>query len=163
METRKLEKINVFVDILEKISTLSTSSKLKVAAIAFKRDFKNIAAFGYNGSYKNANVNSITGTEEESLLPGQSGFVHAEMNMIAKFREQDPENYIVFLTHSPCSICSKLLINADFQYIFWKEEYRETKHLDKYFNGNVKAYGKIDDLCDNIDLLNTTFGKNNKI
>ena len=159
METRKLEKINVFVDILEKISTLSTSSKLKVAAIAFKRDFKNIAAFGYNGSYKNANVNSVTGTEEESLLPGQSGFVHAEMNMIAKFREQDPENYIVFLTHSPCSICAKLLINADFKYIFWKEEYRETEHLDKYFNDNVKAYGKIDDLYNNIDLLDKTFKK----
>jgi deoxycytidylate deaminase len=94
---------------------------------------------------KKATINQETGTEEESLEPGHSGFVHAEMNMIAKFREHDPENYVVLLSHSPCSVCAKLLINADFQYIFWKEEYRETSHLDKYFKGSIKAYGKMED------------------
>jgi dCMP deaminase len=159
MNTRALEKIKVFVGILEGISTLSTSSRLKVSAIAFRRDFKGIAAFGYNGSYKNAEINQETGTEEESLLPGHSGFVHAEMNMIAKFREQDPENYVVFLTHSPCSVCAKLLINADFRYVFWKEEYRETSHLDKYFRDNLKAYGKIEQLMTEEYLLESTFIK----
>jgi dCMP deaminase len=159
MSTRTLEKIQVFVDILNGISTLSMSSNLKVAAIAFRRDFKGIAAFGYNGSYKNAGINEETGTEEESLLSGHSGFVHAEMNMIAKFREHDPENYVVFLTHSPCSVCAKLLINADFQYIFWKEEYRETSHLNKYFQGNLKAYGKIEELYQKEYLLEGIFPK----
>lgn len=158
--SRTLEKIQVFVDILDQISTLSTSSKLKVSAIAFRKDFKNIAAFGYNGSYKNALINADTGTEEESLLPGYSGFVHAEMNMIAKFREHDPENYIVFLTHSPCAVCAKLLINADFRYIFWKNDYRQTSHLDKYFQGNIKAYGKIEKLFTEKLLFETAFSSN---
>ncbi len=154
---RTVEKVEVFEEILQKISSLSTSSSLKVAAIAFRRDFKNIAAFGYNGSFKNAEINTETGTEEESLEPGKSGFVHAEMNMIAKFREQDSENYAVFLTHSPCTVCAKLLINADFKFVYWLNEYRETAHLDKYFKNNLIGYGKIQDLKKNIKLLEKTF------
>jgi len=156
---RTVEKIVVFEEILQKISSLSTSSSLKVAAIAFRRDFKNIAAFGYNGSFKNANINPDTGTEEESLEPGKSGFVHAEMNMIAKFREQDPENYVVFLTHSPCTVCAKLLINADFKFVYWLNEYRETEHLDKYFKHNIIGYGKIEQLKEIGTLLGKTFPK----
>jgi dCMP deaminase len=154
---RTIKKIEIFEDILKTISSLSTSTSLKVACIAFQRNFKNIAAFGYNGSYKNASINSETGTEEESLEPGKSGFVHAEMNMIAKFREHNPENYVIFLTHSPCTVCAKLLINADFKFVYWLTEYRETAHLEKYFENNLIGYGKIEDLKRENILLEKTF------
>lgn len=154
---RTIKKVETFEDILQKISSLSTSSTLKVAAMAFRYDFKNIAAFGYNGSYKGADINEETGTEEESLEQGRSGFVHAEMNMIAKFREQDPNNYVIFLSYSPCTVCAKLLINADFKYVYWKNEYRETAHLDKYFKNNLIGYGKIEDLKNSKELMQKTF------
>jgi deoxycytidylate deaminase len=101
MTSRSKQKLHIFSQIVKDISSLSISSRLKVGALAVKQDFTKIASFGYNGSYKNAPVNELTGTEEESLLPGESGLIHAEVNMIAKFREPDPENYIVLLTHSP--------------------------------------------------------------
>lgn len=99
-----------------------------------KKDFTKIASFGYNGNYFNAPINETTGTEEESLEPGKDGFIHAEMNAIAKFRENDPENYIVFVSHSPCANCAKMLANSGFRYIYWAEEYRETSHIDSIFN-----------------------------
>ena len=133
MNTRNIEKVDTFARILKEISQLSTSSKLKVGAIAVHKKFQKIASFGYNGSYPNAPTFSITRTEEESLEPGQSGFIHAEVNMIAKFREHDPENYIVMLTHSPCKMCTKVLVNAGFRWIYWIEEYRETNHLADMF------------------------------
>jgi dCMP deaminase len=143
---RAKQKIEVYTEILWRISTLSTSSRLKVACILLKKDFTKIASFGYNGNYFNAPVNIETGTEEESLEPGKDGFIHAEQNALAKFREIDPENYIVLITHSPCSNCSKLLVNSGFRWIYWMEDYRETSHLTDIFyrcgvgHGNIKKF-----------------------
>lgn len=135
-------KINTFVEILLNIKQLSNSSTINVGCMALKKDFSKIASFGYNGSYSGAGINPKTGTEEESLVPGESGFVHAEMNMIAKFKEHDPENYIVLLTLSPCKMCTKILVNAGFKYVYWIDEYRDTDHLSIFTecgisNGNV--------------------------
>jgi dCMP deaminase len=111
--------------------------------MTLKRDFSKIASFGYNGSYSGAETNPETGTEEESLTPGESGFIHAEVNMIAKFKEYDPENYIVLLTLSPCKMCTKILVNAGFKHVYWIDEYRDTSHLTilndcGITNGNIK-------------------------
>jgi dCMP deaminase len=132
-------KINVFRDILLRVSDLSVSSTKKVGCIALKQDFSKIASFGYNGSYAGAGINSSTGTEEESLEPGHSGFIHAEINMIAKFKESDPENYIVLLTLSPCDYCTKVLVNAGFRKVYWIEEYRETNHLRIFQETGVQS------------------------
>jgi dCMP deaminase len=122
-------KINTFIKVLNNIKTLSNASTTKVACIALKKDFSKIASFGYNGSYSGALINELTGTEEESLEPGESGFIHAEINMIAKFKEYDPENYIIILTLSPCKMCTKVLVNAGFKHIYWITEYRDLSHL----------------------------------
>jgi len=146
MTSRIKQKVDTFVRILEEISHLSTSSRLKVGAIAVHKKFQKIASFGYNGSYPGAPVNIETGTEEESAEPGKDGFIHAEVNMIAKFREPDPENYIIMLTHSPCNICSKVLANAGFKYVYWINEYRETRHLETILDCNGIIHGDIDKL-----------------
>ncbi|WNN12274.1 hypothetical protein MA9V2_025 [Chryseobacterium phage MA9V-2] len=138
-------KINAFVNIAQQIASLSTSSRLKVGCIVFKKDFSKIAAIGYNGSYPNAPIYEETGTEEESLEPGMSGFVHAEINAVTKFNGHSPEKYIVLVTHSPCAHCTKVLVNAGFRDIFWIDEYRACDHLADIFSrvgvnhGNVEA------------------------
>jgi deoxycytidylate deaminase len=45
--------------------------------------------------------------------------------MIAKFKEYDPENYIVLLTLSPCKMCTKILVNAGFKHVYWIPGYAE--------------------------------------
>ena len=110
-------KLKAFTNILLSIRDLSNSSTTKVGCMALKKDFSKIASFGYNGSYSGAESNSDTGTEEDSLTPGESGFIHAEVNMIAKFQEYDPQNYIILLTLSPCKMCTKILVNAGFKHV----------------------------------------------
>tara|TARA_A100001518_G_C1194354_1_gene39177 strand:+ start:473 stop:835 length:363 start_codon:yes stop_codon:yes gene_type:complete len=118
--------------------------------MALRKDFSKLASFGYNGSYAGAGENESTGTEEDSLEPGHSGFIHAEVNMIAKFKEHDPENYIVLLTLSPCKMCTKILINAGFKHVYWVEDYRETDHL-KIFQQCGVTSGKLADIIkDNV-------------
>jgi dCMP deaminase len=113
--------------------------------MALKKDFSKIASFGYNGSYSGALVNKDTGTEEDSLAPGESGFIHAEVNMIAKFQEYDPQNYIILLTLSPCKMCTKILINAGFKHVYWIQDYRDTDHLKIFDQCNITS-GKISNL-----------------
>ena len=144
--SRFQKKIEAFAEITNRISELSVASTLKVGAISVRKDFSKIASFGYNGSYSNAPVHSETGTEEESLEPGSSGLIHAEINMIAKFREPDPENYVVLLTHSPCKMCSKVLVNAGFRNIYWIQEYRETFHLEEIFTRTGCKFGLLGNL-----------------
>ena len=138
-------KIDTFVDMLQKISTLSNASTKKVACMALHRKFTKIASFGYNGSYMGAPINELTGTEEESLVPGESGFIHAEVNMIAKFREFDPENYVILLTLSPCKMCTKILVNSGFKFVYWIEDYREQSHLNIFDESGI-SYGNIEQL-----------------
>ena len=104
-----------------------------------------MASFGYNGSYPGASVYEETGTIEESLEPGQSGLIHAEINMAAKFQESDPENYMIILTLSPCKHCTKVLCTAGFKYIYWIEEYRVNDHFYILDDCGVK-YGDIKQL-----------------
>lgn len=122
------QKVNTFFNITKEISNLSTSQTLKVGCIALKKDFSKIASIGYNGSYPNATINPETMGEELSLKSGESGFIHAEMNMALKFKESDTENYIVLLTHSPCRMCAISLINAGFKFIYWLDNYRDVSH-----------------------------------
>lgn len=143
---RAKAKIAVFSEILKQISVLSTSSRYKVSCIIFKKDFTKIASFGYNGNYYNAPINSITGTEEESFEPGQDGFIHAEQNALAKFREHDPENYIVLISLSPCKHCSKILVNSGFKNIYWLEDYREKNHIDEIFTRCDVNFGNLEKL-----------------
>jgi deoxycytidylate deaminase len=143
---RAKQKISVFTQILETISSLSTSSRLKVSCIILKKDFTKIASFGYNGNYFNAPINPETGTEEESLEQGKDGFIHAEQNALAKFRENDPENYIVLISHSPCKNCCKLLVNSGFKWIYWLNDYRETTHLTEIFERCSVGGGNIEQL-----------------
>ena len=138
-------KLDTFTDILLSIRDLSNSSTTKVGCMALRKDFSKISSFGYNGSYSGAGTNDATGTEEESLTPGDSGFIHAEVNMIAKFKEYDPENYIVLLTLSPCKMCTKILVNAGFKHVYWIEDYRDTQHLEIFDQCKI-TYGKISNL-----------------
>jgi deoxycytidylate deaminase len=138
-------KIDTFAGMIQQISTLSNASTKKVACMALHKNFTKIASFGYNGSYMGAPINESTGTEEESLVPGESGFIHAEINMIAKFREFDPENYIILLTLSPCKMCTKTLVNSGFKYVYWIEDYREQSHLHIFDDSKIK-YGNIEKL-----------------
>ena len=138
-------KLGVFVDILTSIKNLSNSSTTKVGCMALRKDFSKIASFGYNGSYSGAGINDETGTEEDSLVPGESGFIHAEVNMIAKFNEHDPENYIVLLTLSPCKMCTKILVNAGFKHVYWLTDYRDTDHLSIFKNVGITS-GNIQNL-----------------
>ena len=148
---RTQQKLKVFQEHLISVASLSKSTRLKVGALALRKDFQR-EYIAYNGSVSNAPIYESTKSEEESLDPGKSGFVHAEMNLVAKFRENNPQDYIVLLTHSPCSLCTKILINSGFNHIFWLENYRDIDHIEILMRGRVDKYGLFSHFLDNPEL-----------
>jgi dCMP deaminase len=100
---------------------------------------KRILATGYNGAPKKLPHCEETGClrEEKNVPSGQRHEIcrgiHAEQNLIAQsaFHGVKTEGATVYCTNQPCSICTKLLINAGIKRIYYKKPYNDdfTKNL----------------------------------
>jgi dCMP deaminase len=101
------------------IADRSYDPRLKVGAIIVSSDNTQMLSGGYNGNYAGGPH------EHESPEPGLSGFIHAEMNALVKLDFNNPKEKHMFLTHSPCRMCAKLIINAGIKRVVYGEVYRD--------------------------------------
>jgi len=111
-----------FMDQAEMVSTRSTCDRLHVGAVIV-RD-KRIISTGYNGSVsgdvhcQDIGCNVVSGHCIRTI--------HAESNAIlqcAKFGVST-EDAAIYVTHFPCLLCSKQIIQAGIRTIHYKHEYR---------------------------------------
>lgn len=114
------------------ISEWSSCLRRKVGAVLVKNN--HIIATGYNGAPSNV----ISCTQRNCCIRDENHIehgtrqefcyaVHAEQNAIcqaAKFGA-NTEGSILYCTHSPCSVCAKILINAGVKRIVFKELYND--------------------------------------
>jgi dCMP deaminase len=94
---------------------------------------RRIVATGYNGAPKGlAHCNEIEGGCLRQRLGIPSGerhemcrALHAEQNAIiqAATSGQSVEGATIYITHQPCVICAKMIINAGIEKIIVKEGY----------------------------------------
>ena len=126
-----------FMEMAELAAKRSTCLRRKVGAVLVKD--KRILSTGYNGAPKNLPHCEETGClrEQKDVPSGQRHEicrgVHAEQNLIAQSAVHGvkTEGATVYCTNQPCSICTKLLINAGIKKIFYKNSYDDefTKKL----------------------------------
>jgi len=113
------------MDLAVAISQRSNDPKFKVGAVIVTRDNESVLSLGYNGDEKGGD------NIRDSLETGCSGFIHAEVNAVAKMNYVDPRERKIYLTHSPCLVCARLLVNARISEVIFREEYKsDTKGLD---------------------------------
>ena len=106
------------------IAERSRDPRLKVGSVIVTEDNTSVLAIGYNGD-------EINGTNTpDSLEPGKSGFIHAEANALIKMNFTDHRNKKMYLTHSPCVVCARMIINAGIKKVIYSNEYRDSKGLD---------------------------------
>jgi dCMP deaminase len=153
---RNITKHIVMMKIACDISKLSYDPKHKVGSILVKNDYTDINAIGYNGSYAGGK------NSRESLESGESGFIHAEANLLihSTLNRDTVKDYTVFLTLKPCINCAKMLINKGVKRIVILEDYInsdsekllrsvniEVVFLKDYFTNNMFSIignGKVD-------------------
>lgn len=113
----------VWMEFAQIIARRSYDPRHQVGAVVVSDDNTQVLAIGYNGNYKGGP------NEAESLKPGESGMIHAEINALLKMDYNNPKSKILYVTLSPCRMCAKAIVNAGIQKVFYDEEYRDTSSL----------------------------------
>lgn len=118
-----------FMKIAEIVSTRSTCLRRHVGAVIVKDN--HILATGYNGAPKGfKHCEEVGCIREEKKIPRGEKHelcrgLHAEQNAIiqAAVFGVSIKNGTIYTTHFPCSVCSKMIVNAEIKEIVYKEYY----------------------------------------
>jgi dCMP deaminase len=128
--TRKTKDV-YFAEISDLVSSRSTCLRNQVGAVIVKES--QILSTGYNGAPKGLPHCSEVGCLREQLGV-KSGErhelcrgLHAEQNAIiqAAYHGVSVRGGKIYCTTKPCSICTKMLINAGIQEIVYIEDYED--------------------------------------
>ena len=133
-----------FMDIALLVARRSTCRRRRVGAITV-RD-KRILATGYNGAPTGLpHCLDIGCLREELEIPSGERHelcrgLHAEQNVIiqAAYHGVSVEGATLYCTNLPCSICSKMLINAGIRDIIYQEGYADSMTEEMLSAAGVK-------------------------
>lgn len=109
--------IQLHLDFADRVAQLSHCGRQQNGCVLTSCDGERVLAFGYNGTWRGG-PNACTGPNE----PGLCECIHAEANALVKTRPV--EDFVAFVTTSPCLNCQKLLINAGVSRVYARKEYR---------------------------------------
>ena len=128
VKQQELDKI--YMKMAEVLSSLSHAQRKKVGCLIVKDT--QIIAEGYNGTPK-----GFDNECETLFVPGvglgqeihtKPEVLHAESNAITKLARStnSSSGSTVYVTLAPCYDCSKLIIQAGIEKVFFKEKYRDS-------------------------------------
>ncbi|MCD6414933.1 MAG: dCMP deaminase family protein [Candidatus Diapherotrites archaeon] len=143
---KRIDADHYFMKIAEVVKERSTCLRDQVGAVLV-RD-KHIISTGYNGApsglphctdigYCIRERLGVPSGERHELSRG----VHAEQNAIiqAALHGVSTENSTLYCTHSPCSVCAKMLINAKVKRVVYKRHYPDKMAFDYFKQAGVEV------------------------
>ncbi len=118
-----------FMEMAHLVSKRSTCLRRQVGAVLVKDN--QILSTGYNGSPKGVSHCAEVGClREKRNIPSGSNHelcrgVHAEQNAIiqAGLNGSSTRDATLYCTHQPCSICARLIINAEIKTVYVENPY----------------------------------------
>lgn len=133
-----------FMDITKLVARRSTCIRRAVGAIIVKE--QRILATGYNGAPMGISHCDVTGCLRAKLnVPSGQRHelcrgIHAEQNAIiqAALHGVSIKDALLFCTNQPCSICTKMIINAGISKIYYEEGYADELSLEMLQEANVE-------------------------
>ena len=144
---------NAYMKVAETFAELSSARRLHVGAIIVKDD--RIISIGYNGmpsgwdnncEYDDIGFSDPVFGKPQTLinrgLKTKPEVLHAETNSIAKLAKstESGDGDSMFITHSPCLDCAKLIYQSGIKSVYYRNVYRSDdgiKFLEKC-NVNVE-------------------------
>ena len=115
----KEKHIKAFMETAKVFAECSTANRLHVGCISVKDN--KIISIGYNGTPNG--WDNVCEDENNKTLPE---VLHAESNMLMKLARTTggAEGSTVFITHSPCLECAKLIYQSGVKEVYYETEYR---------------------------------------
>jgi len=124
----------IYMNLAEQLSARSTCQRLQVGTVITSNDYRKVLSIGYNGNA----IGLHNGCDSKE--PGQCGDLHSEINAIINYDSPRGIHKKVFVTHSPCKMCAKSLINmGGVETVFYRNEYRDTSSLDLLESVGIKV------------------------
>jgi dCMP deaminase len=125
----KPKLVKAYMKTAETFADLSHARRLHVGAIIVKDD--RIISIGYNGmpsGWDNDCEDAIQHSDDTVTLKSKPEVLHAETNAIAKLAKstESGDGAVLFVTHSPCLDCAKLIFQSGIRSVFYRDNYRST-------------------------------------
>lgn len=122
----------MFMEMARSASKRSTCSRLNVGALVVMGN--NPISVGWNGAAPREP--HCAGNDCPGMVPGNCPAIHAEANALRKAAEivEAGTAVDVYVTHSPCELCSLAILNSDLyvRRILFEIPYRSTQHLGMF-------------------------------
>ena len=133
----KQKFIDLYMDWATRTAQLSHAKRLQVGAVIVKDD--TVISYGYNGmpaGWDNNCENIVGYNMGEPMLKTKPEVLHAESNAIAKLAKSSNSGLgaDLFVTHSPCLECAKLIVQSGVSRVWYGKNYRDDsgiKFLEK--------------------------------
>ena len=117
-----------FKEIVQVTAKRSPCNRLQVGCLLVKEN--RIVSQGYNGF--------LPGTAHESIIRDghEQATVHAEQNAVADCAKRGVScaGCTAYITHSPCIICTRLLLAAGIEKIYYIHDYRLDELVPHFCN-----------------------------
>lgn len=121
------------------VASRSYCNRLKVGAIIVKDG--NVIAIGYNGTPSgwSNNCEDDSGKTREEVL-------HAESNAIAKCARSvsSSDGAHLYVTHSPCVSCAKLIMQAGITKVYYGQTYRDLRGIGMLIMHDIECEQVVD-------------------
>jgi len=131
----------VWSDVVFTIAKRSPDPNFKVAAIIVTDDNTQLLSLGYNGDHAGGP------NCRESDSPGESGFLHAEINALIKLDFNNPKRKKMYVSLSPCKMCAKAIVNSRIEEVVYIDKYRDDSGIDLLLRAGIK----VRQLCELVD------------
>jgi dCMP deaminase len=133
----KKKFIDLYMDFAKRVAQLSHARRLQVGAVVVKND--TVISYGYNGmpaGWDNDCENKVWTQDGDYTLKTKPEVLHAESNAVSKLAKSSNSGLDadLFITHSPCIECAKLIYQSGIRRVFYRENYRDDsgiKFLEK--------------------------------
>lgn len=153
--------IRLYHNIAQQVAELSSARRLQVGAIIVKND--RIISIGYNGmpagwnnncedrEYMNGGAGDspeeiesnwpLEDTDGRYRLRTKPEVLHAETNAIAKLAKSNDsgDGADLFVTHSPCLDCAKLIYQSGINRVYFGTHYRDDHGIRFLKQSNIEV------------------------
>ena len=130
--------VELYSDIAERVSKLSSARRLQVGAIVVRDD--RIISIGYNGMPAGWD-NNCEHLLEDGTLKTRPEVLHAEMNALMKLARSYESGLgaDLFITHSPCMECAKGIYQAGINRVYYGTQYRSREGIQFLKQSNIEV------------------------
>ena len=117
----------IYMQLAYALAERSTCSRLHVGTVITSTDYRRVLAVGYNG-----NASGLPNCCDRDEA-GNCGCLHSEENAVINCNAPRATEKMVFVTHLPCRLCAKRLINlGGIKKIYYSQEYRLRDSIDLF-------------------------------